>query len=179
MTDPAFRTPLVAHAVPAATRVAPGFFALALPSAAWAQSNDPVADPGGGGADPSADPGTASTTEGGAPQTTPPPQGIGSEFLLIMGLVIGAMFLFTILGGRKEKKRRASMLSSLRKGQRVQTAGGVLGSVVEVRDHEVVLKVDENNNTKIPFARSAIQSVLSDSASPALDKSDKPDKADA
>ncbi|MEM6750215.1 MAG: preprotein translocase subunit YajC [Planctomycetota bacterium] len=134
----------------------PDVLAAAWP-AVWAQSSS---DPAGS-SDPAAGAATSQTDDTGQ-TTAPPPSGIGNEFLLIMGLVIGAMFLFTILGGRKEKKRRAAMLAGLRKGQRVQTAGGVLGSVVEVRDSEVVLKVDESNNTKIPFARSAIQSVLAD-----------------
>jgi preprotein translocase subunit YajC len=42
------------------------------------------------------------------------------------------------------------------------TAGGILGSVVEVRDTEVVLKVDESSNTKIKFTRDAIKRVLTE-----------------
>jgi preprotein translocase subunit YajC len=35
-----------------------------------------------------------------------------------------------------------------------------LGTVVEAREDEVVLKVDETSNTKIKFTRSAIHRVL-------------------
>jgi len=57
------------------------------------------------------------------------------------------------------------MLAALKKGDKVQTAGGILGTVVEVRDSEVVVKVDENANTRLRFARSAIQAVLDDQKS--------------
>jgi preprotein translocase subunit YajC len=46
----------------------------------------------------------------------------------------------------------------------VQTIGGILGAVVEVRDEDVVLKVDESSNTKIRVIRDAIKSVTCDEA---------------
>jgi preprotein translocase subunit YajC len=46
----------------------------------------------------------------------------------------------------------------------VQTIGGVLGTVVDVRDNEVLVKVDETNNVKIRFNRTAIKEVLQDAA---------------
>jgi len=42
----------------------------------------------------------------------------------------------------------------------VQTVGGVIGTVVELKSDEVVLKVDDSGHTRIRFARSAIQQVL-------------------
>ena len=75
-------------------------------------------------------------------------------------ILIIALFWFVMMGGqRREKKKRAKMLAMLAKGHRVQTVGGILGTVVEVRDQEIVVKVDENANTRLHFTRSAIQSV--------------------
>ena len=54
------------------------------------------------------------------------------------------------------------MLDNLKRGDRVQTIGGIIGTVVEARETEVVVKVDETNNTKIRFARKAITRVLED-----------------
>ena len=56
------------------------------------------------------------------------------------------------------------MLDALKKNDRVQTIGGVLGTVVDVRDNEVLVKVDETNNVKIRFNRTAIKEVLQDAA---------------
>jgi preprotein translocase subunit YajC len=81
-------------------------------------------------------------------------------------LVIFAMLLFFVFSSsktkRNEQKQRDDMLKNMKRGDRVMTAGGILGSVVDVRDNEVVLKVDESSNTKIKFSRDAIKKVLSD-----------------
>lgn len=100
---------------------------------------------------------------GGAPggQQQPGPGGsiFGSPVILML-LVIVVLWIFLMGGNRKEKKRRKQMLASLGKGDRVQTVGGILGTIVEVRDDELVVKVDENNNSRLRFARSAIQAKL-------------------
>jgi preprotein translocase subunit YajC len=49
------------------------------------------------------------------------------------------------------------MLSALAKGDKVTSIGGICGTVVEVRDDELVVKVDENNNMRLRFARWAIR----------------------
>ena len=48
------------------------------------------------------------------------------------------------------------MVQSLRKNDRVRTIGGIIGTVVDVKDDEVTLKIDESNNTKIKILSSAI-----------------------
>ncbi len=85
-----------------------------------------------------------------------------SSFVFIMAIFV--MLMWWVMGSsqRKEKKKRASMLEALKKGDKVQTIGGVIASVVEVRENDVVLKVDDSSNTRIRFTRGAIQSVLDD-----------------
>jgi preprotein translocase subunit YajC len=96
----------------------------------------------------------------------PPPTPFGGGFLfLLLGLFV-FMLLLSSMGQRKEKKRRAEMLSSLGKHDRIQTMGGVIGTITELRGDEVVVKVDETTNTKIRFARSAVQAVLKKSGAP-------------
>ncbi len=75
-------------------------------------------------------------------------------------LPIAMLLIMFSTGGRKEKKKRAAMMASMGKGDKVQTVGGILGTVVEVRDDEIVVKVDENANTRLRFSRTAIQSIL-------------------
>ena len=72
------------------------------------------------------------------------------------------MMIFSSRSQGKDKKRREQMIAALKKGQRVTTIGGMIGSVVEVRDDQVILKVDENANTRIRFTRSAVQGVIED-----------------
>ena len=61
--------------------------------------------------------------------------------------------------GKQEKERKLT-LASMKRGDRVQTIGGILGTIVEVRDNDIVVKVDESNNTKIKFARKSTAKVV-------------------
>lgn len=94
---------------------------------------------------------------------TPPAPGIGSN--LIMAVIMGSM-VFVILSqisrSRKEKQEREATQAGLRKNARVMTIGGIYGTVVAVKEHDVVLKVDESSNTKMTFRKTAIQQILSD-----------------
>lgn len=92
------------------------------------------------------------------------PQGPGGMNPMIIGLgLFFVVFYFLIMrGNRKQKKERTSLLDSLTKNDRVMTIGGMLGTVVTIRDQEVVLKVDESNNTKVTFLKSSIQKVIKD-----------------
>ena len=80
--------------------------------------------------------------------------------MIIMLMVV--MWFFLIRGPQKKQKKHREMLDAVQKNARVQTIGGILGTVVEVRDQEVVIKVDESNNTKMHFARSAIGKVITE-----------------
>jgi len=79
----------------------------------------------------------------------------------VLVLVLGFVMILMSMAQRKERKKRDAMLKAIKKHDRVQTVGGGLGSIVEVKSDEVVLKVDESSNTRITFARSAIQQILS------------------
>ena len=95
------------------------------------------------------------------PGTRPP--GAGMSFIFPAALL--AMIVFMLLSARSQRKReqreRDEMHSSLAKNDRVQTVGGVIGTVIAVKENEVVLKVDESTNTKMTFTKTAVQRVLS------------------
>lgn len=106
--------------------------------------------------------GTATTQQPADGEALPgqaQPQGFPTFFYFIIILFIG-MILMQIFAGRKEKKRREAMLGGLKRHDRVQTVGGMIGTIAEIREGEVVLKVDESNNTKIRMSRSSVQQVL-------------------
>jgi preprotein translocase subunit YajC len=81
---------------------------------------------------------------------------------IIAVVVVGYLLLF--LPQQKERKRRLEMLSSLKKNDRVVTTSGMIGTVANVSQDgkEITLKFGEA--TRIPFLRSAIDTVLRDSA---------------
>jgi preprotein translocase subunit YajC len=95
------------------------------------------------------------------PAGGPPPA--GDSFMRVMFPLLLAFIVFYFLlfrGQRKDKQRHAHMLANLKRNDRVQTIGGILGTVVDTREHEVVLKVDESSNVKMRFNRAAIKEVL-------------------
>lgn len=78
----------------------------------------------------------------------------------LMVIVLLIFYFFVIRSKRNQDRQRKGMLSQLKRGDRIQTIGGLLGTVVEAREGEVVVKVDESNNTKVRFVRSAIHRVV-------------------
>ena len=54
----------------------------------------------------------------------------------------------------KSKKKTSGVLANLKKGDRVVTTGGIWGTVVEIGDETVTLKVDAN--TRITLTKEAI-----------------------
>mgnify|MGYP001366416556 CR=1 FL=1 len=74
-------------------------------------------------------------------------------------ILMFAVFYFLLIRPQQKKtKQRNSLLSQLKKGDKIQTIGGLQGTIVELTDDIVVLRV--NDTTKMTFDRSAISSVL-------------------
>ncbi len=84
----------------------------------------------------------------------------GSLFLPLI-LVVVVFYFLLLRGPRKQQQRQRQMVKSLRKNDRVRTIGGILGTVVDVKDDEVTIKIDESTNTKIKVIPSAIGKNLS------------------
>ena len=107
--------------------------------------------------------GDAGTTplgpDGSGGQAAPVSPMGGLFFPLLIGMFL-LMIVMSWSSGRKQKRERASLLASLGKHDKVQTAGGMIGTIVEIKDDEIVLKVDEATNTKIRFARSSVQKIV-------------------
>lgn len=82
-------------------------------------------------------------------------------------------YFFMIRPQMKEQKKRREMLSELKKNDRVVTTGGMHGSIVAISDDEVTLKVDDSQNVRIKFSRSAIAGAV-----PTKGQNGKQDKAD-
>lgn len=85
----------------------------------------------------------------------------GNNQLFMIVAVMVIMYIFILKNPRKaQEKKRAELLKTMKKGDRIQTIGGILGTVVEVRENEVVVKIDETTNTKMRFVREAIRGVV-------------------
>ena len=84
----------------------------------------------------------------------------GLGILPLIFVMVAVMMLMTTLSGRKEKKKRKALMESLGKGDKVITIGGQIGIVDQVRETEVVLRIDENSSAKARFSKASIQQVL-------------------
>lgn len=97
-----------------------------------------------------------------APAPGNPPPAAGQAMLFAVML---AVIAFMLLSARSQKKReqreRDELFNRLSKNDRVLTVGGIIGTIAAVKDNEVIVKVDESNNTKMTFLKSAVQRILS------------------
>jgi len=82
-------------------------------------------------------------------------------FQIVFLVAIFLMFYFLIIRPqKKERERHRKFLESLKKGDRVITSSGIWGTVVEIGDKTITLKVDAN--TRITFTKEAIVSYQPD-----------------
>ncbi len=149
---------------PTASPVAPSN--ATTPQAAPAAGNFTRSDAVVGTVAPAASGQTGTVQPTGAPVAAPQQAQGGGSMMLIMMLPIAALMIFMFLGNRKETKKRAELMASLQRNDKVQTAGGMIGNIAEINDTEVVLRVDEITNTRVRVSRSAITAVLNRSTKP-------------
>jgi len=76
--------------------------------------------------------------------------------LIFLGVMFLLMYMILFRGPRKKQQQLKQMVQSLAKNDKVRTIGGIIGTVVDIKDDEITLKVDESNNTKIKVVSSAI-----------------------
>ncbi|PQP91510.1 preprotein translocase subunit YajC [Paenibacillus sp. AR247] len=86
----------------------------------------------------------------------------------LVGLILPLVLMFAIFyfllirPQQKKQKTRTSMLSALKKGDKVVTIGGLHGTIMEITDDIVVLRV--NDVTKLTFDRGSISHAVSSSS---------------
>ncbi len=89
-------------------------------------------------------------------------QGAGAGWMSLVPIVLMIVIFYFLLirPQQKREKERRAMISSIQKGDKVLTVGGVYGTVSSIKDENVViLKIADG--TKVEFARSSIQSKVS------------------
>ena len=84
------------------------------------------------------------------------PAAAGSQILsMVPFILIFVIFYFVLLAPmRKQQKKQKELLAGLKKGDRVVTSGGIHGTVQQVEEHIVWLRIADQ--VKIKINRSAI-----------------------
>ena len=90
-------------------------------------------------------------------------QGPFPWFLVMIPAVLFIMWFLMVSPQKKQEERLRNMLNSLEKNDKVMTVGGLIGIVhaIDKEQNEIVLKVDDANNTKIRFHLTAVSMVFS------------------
>ena len=107
---------------------------------------------------------TETTTVAQDPNAAPVtqrPRALGGYMWVYVILMFLLLYFILFRGPQKQKQQRKQLVQSLQKNDRVQTIGGIIGTVVDIKSDVVTLKIDESNNTKIKIAPSAIGKNLS------------------
>ncbi len=65
--------------------------------------------------------------------------------MIIQLVLIVAIFYFLVIAPqRREQRKHREMLSALRPGDEVVTAGGLIGEIVQLKDDQVTLKTGDS-----------------------------------
>jgi preprotein translocase subunit YajC len=74
--------------------------------------------------------------------------------------VLGIFFFLVIRPQQRERRNREQMLRALKKGDRVITSGGLIGTIVNVTDRRITLKLGDS--VRVECLRSAVTGLESD-----------------
>ena len=88
-----------------------------------------------------------------------PPAGGGMMWIMLI-LIFVVMWFFMIRPQRKQQKELQKFREGLKKGDKVVTAGGIFGTVDQVNEKSVLLKVD--GETKLRVAKESLVKDFSD-----------------
>ena len=111
----------------------------------------------------------AAFAEEAAPEQQP--SAIGSFLPLILVFVV--MWLFFIRPKNKEMKKMEEMRKALKKGDKVITTAGIIGTVTNIDETGTTISVRTGSTTIIDFEKSAILRVLNAETAPAAKTEEK------
>jgi preprotein translocase subunit YajC len=106
---------------------------------------------------------SAAYAAGQAASVAPP--GAGQAFMMNVALILVLIVLFYVLLIMPQQRRfreHRSMLDAMKKGDKVLTGGGFLGTVESVNTEKGEVVVDLGNNVKVTALRSTIQTKIED-----------------
>jgi preprotein translocase subunit YajC len=111
---------------------------------------------GGEGAAPAAAPAAAEGTKQAAEQAAGPASPFGAcggggmlEFGLWMVFLFGLMYFLLIRPQKKQKQKQDELLRSLKKGDRVVTSAGILGTVRNITEAIIAIEVADGVQIRV------------------------------
>lgn len=88
--------------------------------------------------------------------------GGGTWFTLVLLVgMIAVFYFFIIRPQKKQEKQVAQMRESLSVGDEIVTIGGIIGTVLIIKDDKLMIETG-NDKTKLTILRSSIKTILKD-----------------
>ncbi len=88
----------------------------------------------------------------------------GMALILPLVIIIPVLYLLMIRPQQKRQKQWHAMLTSIKAGDLVTTAGGIRGTILSVKDDTIIVRVAPDN-LKLEVAKNAIASVTTQEGS--------------
>lgn len=95
--------------------------------------------------------------------------GGGMGMFVTMGLIFAIFYFMLIRPQQRKEKERKKTIETLRAGQRVLFAGGLIGTIVEARQYVFVIEIARGVHVEV--ARGAIARLLQEGEAPAVEES--------
>lgn len=75
-------------------------------------------------------------------------------------ILIFIIFYFLLMRPQQKRQQELQkMIADLKKGDKVTTVGGILGVIHSIQDDYVVLRIGDNENSKVEVLKSAVSGI--------------------
>ncbi|NUN49544.1 MAG: preprotein translocase subunit YajC [Candidatus Brocadiae bacterium] len=108
-------------------------------------------------------PGPTTTSTGAAPagpgadSAAAAPQGNSMMTMLVFfGLTLAVMYFLMIRPQQRKDRELKNMVEKLKKNDRVILQNGIFAVIAQVRDKDIIVKIDEKNDIRVRVLKSAI-----------------------
>ena len=95
------------------------------------------------------------------------PQGNPYGMLITMALIFAIFYFMMVRPQQRKEKERRKTIETLRAGQRVIFAGGLIGTIAEVKQYTFII---ETVSGKIEIARGAVSRLHKDDETPSVEQ---------
>lgn len=85
-------------------------------------------------------------------------QGDPFSFLLPMVVIFAAFYFLLIRPQQKKQKAHTQLISNLKAGDEILTAGGILGVITGISEHYAIVRISDN--TEIKIQKSSVAQVV-------------------
>ena len=89
--------------------------------------------------------------------TTPDAMGGMGSTVIMLIMMLGVFYFMLIRPENKRKKEAEEMRSSVKKGDKITTIGGIVGTVVDVKENNIVIETSADQ-VRIELAKWALSS---------------------